>query len=460
MKETGVINIIRTTLKSLSDYTRFCILAIVGIIIFISVFIINPELIYSEITDKYYWFHLSIILLGLCVVLVAVTRKEKIPYPFGWPDVLIGIITITLVCSYQWQLTVAYDRLIFDLQLICYWFLLRISFAITPRLAKFYLLILIYTGFLFAIWGLIQLCFKFSSRLAFTLTETFYNSGPYSGFLAIMAPALLDRILKYRIYRKTDLADKYCILYYFFLVTLIILVTILLVGMSYFAWLAASISCTWVLWMRLPDAKKMWEYWTKHRKRMIWILLTASIVTVTAFTGIFLLKRDLVNERFLMWKITASVIAENPMKGTGIGGFPEAYIQAQEAYFALGKASDTEKRVVGIPEYAFNEYLQLWLELGLAGIVSFIGLVCISFYRAMKKRQTAACGALIALGIFALSSYPLQLPSFGIVLVVLLAVMNVKHPYVPQKENKYIRSVVIGFLAFVILCVSVALFCQ
>lgn len=446
-------------MKALSCYLRFLLPVIGSMVVLASVFIVDPELVYSTVTGKYYWFHVSVLFLGAGVIIGAVTGKEKIPFSFGWPDLLVGMLAVTLLCTYQWKITPAYNRFLFDLQLICYWFCLRSAFSLFPRLAKFHLFILIYTGFIFALWGLAQLYgFKVSQHSMFKLTGAFYNPGPYSGFLAITVPVVVDRILKYRSCHSISWNSSWGVLYYFSILTLLFIVTILPAGMSRSAWLAAGISGLWVVWVRLSVTKKVSNYWKTHRKWMVGMLVAALIVVVTAFAGIYQLKKASADGRFFMWKITLTAIADNPLQGTGIGGFSAAYAQAQEAYFASGKASDTEKLVAGTPEYAFNAYLQLWLELGLAGIISFIGLVGISFYQAIKKRQTAACGALISLCIFALSSYPLQLPSFGIVLVVLLAVMNTTPSCLPEKRNKCVRPVFIGLLLLVVLCGSIVLF--
>ena len=69
-----------------------------------------------------------------------------------------------------------------------------------------------------------------------------------------------------------------------------------------------------------------------------------------------------------MWKITAKAIQKQPITGTGLGGFPAAYAEAQAEYMASGKATEQEKRIAGCPEYAFNEYLQIGLEQGVVGI--------------------------------------------------------------------------------------------
>ena len=46
--------------------------------------------------------------------------------------------------------------------------------------------------------------------------------------------------------------------------------------------------------------------------------------------------------------------------------------EAQAAYFATEEATEQEEWVAGSPEYGFNEYLQLGVELGIVGVSLFL----------------------------------------------------------------------------------------
>ena len=79
-----------------------------------------------------------------------------------------------------------------------------------------------------------------------------------------------------------------------------------------------------------------------------------------------------------MWKISLKAIVNHP-SGVGLGLFPSAYGDAQAAYFASGNASQTEEFVAGNPDYAFNEFLQIAVEL-------FTGML-VSSFRGLKKHK-------------------------------------------------------------------------
>ena len=53
----------------------------------------------------------------------------------------------------------------------------------------------------------------------------------------------------------------------------------------------------------------------------------------------------------------------------------------KETYFAAGDYEPWEERVAGSPEYAFNEYLQAAVELGIPLAVCLLVVVVLCLYR-------------------------------------------------------------------------------
>ena len=78
--------------------------------------------------------------------------------------------------------------------------------------------------------------------------------------------------------------------------------------------------------------------------------------------------------------------------------------------------------MAGCPEYAFNEYLQIGLEQGVGGLIVFVAWLGSMAYYGIRNRQQGAAGGVLAFAVFAVSSYPLQLPSFWVALVFLGAI--------------------------------------
>lgn len=104
-------------------------------------------------------------------------------------------------------------------------------------------------------------------------------------------------------------------------------------------------------------------------KRIFLLLL----VLLLALTSIFILRSYKmeyfvtpafsIQNRFIYWQKAVSVILEHPFRGIGLGNLP--FIHSQ---------------------FAHNSYLQIWAEVGLLGIVSFLGFLYKSFKTIQPKR--------------------------------------------------------------------------
>ncbi len=279
---------------------------------------------------------------------------------------------------------------------------------------------IIFLAGLEAISGLRQLYgFTTSNHSLYALTGSFYNPGPYSGYLAMVFPLALYEWLKLRKETKRNWMQQ--VEYYLSLGVLSLILCVLPAGMSRSAWLAATISGIWVYGMHHAWGEACRKAWRLHRKKFISLMGIGACCLLVLGISLFHLKRDSANGRLFMWKISCRAIAERPLTGYGTGHFAEAYGKAQEIYFEQGAFSPQEELVAGSPEYAFNEYLQVAVEWGVLALVIVLGVIGFCFWRGVKLKRLGICGAILSLMVFAFSSYPMQIPAFVVSLAFLLA---------------------------------------
>lgn len=274
-----------------------------------------------------------------------------------------------------------------------------------------------------AIWGLRQLYgFAVSRHSLYALTGSFFNPGPYSGYLAMILPICLHQWLVcgkghkilWQIHHSRYSVEKIVWWSTRILsgVVALFILCVLPAGMSRSAWLAAAISCLGVYACHVEWEDRLQKMWLQYRQRII-IAATGSLcVLILAGCLLFALKPDSARGRLFMWKMACHAIAEKPLIGYGKGRFAMAYGNAQEAYFAAGDYEPWEERVAGSPEYAFNEYLQAAVEGGIPLTLCILAGIGICLYIGMKKKRFGICGAIFSLLIFSFSSYPMQLPVF------------------------------------------------
>ena len=254
-----------------------------------------------------------------------------------------------------------------------------------------------------AILGLRQLYgFATSGHSMYALTGSFFNPGPYSGYLAMILPVCLYQWLVCGRRGGRVVAGG----------VMLLILCVLPAGMSRSAWLAAGVSCLCVYAWHMDWTDKFRLLWQQQRQRVVMVVVGGFCVLLLAGYLLFVLKPDSARGRLFMWKITCRAIAEKPLTGYGIHNFAAAYGNAQETYFAAGDYEPWEERVAGSPEYAFNEYLQAAVELGIPLAVCLLVVVVLCLYRGVRTGRYGICGAILSLMIFSFSSYPLQLPVF------------------------------------------------
>ena len=251
-----------------------------------------------------------------------------------------------------------------------------------------------------AILGLLQVYgYEVSNHSLYALTGSFYNPGPYSGFLAMCLPLALNEWLKgERIWKHVAL------------VALVLMVVVLPSGMSRTAWLAAVVALCYVCGMRYRD--RLYRY-----RKFFW---AGGLLLAVSGIGAYHWKKDSADGRLLMWKVSAQAVMEHPWQGVGWENVAGAYGDAQERYFASGKGTPQEEYVAGAPEYVFNEYLQVGLAWGVPAMLGIIIGVVVCFSWGHGSRQYGVCGALLSLSVFAFASYPFQFLEFILSFLALL----------------------------------------
>ena len=298
-----------------------------------------------------------------------------------------------------------------------------ISLCLDKKGGAFYLSViwsLIILGGIEAIWGMRQIYgLAISNHSLYALTGSFYNPGPYSGYLAMIFPICLSEWLSLKKVENRTWMEQGK--YYVSLGVLLLILCVLPAGMSRSAWVATLVSGVWVYGMYDSWGSRLQEIGKKYKKRVFPAIIVGGMVLMIAGYALFQLKVDSANGRLLLWKVSVKAIAEEPVWGHGIGNFVSAYGIAQENYFAGGKYSDKEELVAGSPEYAFNEYLQVGVECGVLFLFVVLLIIAFCFWKGVTEKRLSACAGLISVLVFAFSSYPMQIPGFAMAFYFLLA---------------------------------------
>jgi O-antigen ligase len=260
--------------------------------------------------------------------------------------------------------------------------------------------------FIEAAWGILQFCGWLPGVNAwFRITGTFLNPGPYSGFLAAGLPVVIGRLMQSAgKWSKSTL-----------LIVLLACVAALLLAFSRAAILAAAVSSGFIILCRKRTVR--------NRKNIAVRAVGAVLLAALLLAVLYYLRKDSADGRLLIWRFSTAAVAENPCWGAGYGCFEHAVGEAQAAWFGSGRATAAQAMLADDPGIAFNEYLRLAVEIGLAGLALFLLTVATALSGICKAfdKGNFAPFAMTSLLVFAAFSYPLGILPLRMLFVALLA---------------------------------------
>ena len=152
------------------------------------------------------------------------------------------------------------------------------------------------------------------------------------------------------------------------------------------------------------------------------------IIAAISVGKLYNMKRDSADGRLLIWRLSAQMIAEQPL-GHGYGLFEKHYNLRQAEYFRNNGGTDTERRNAAFTCMAYNDYLEHGVDGGIIGMAFLIGFYALAIRRAYKQRDTAATAILTAFAVMSLVNFV----TAGIQtwLLVICAVSMIQKPFPP-----------------------------
>ncbi|HMI02504.1 MAG TPA: O-antigen ligase family protein [Pedobacter sp.] len=110
----------------------------------------------------------------------------------------------------------------------------------------------------------------------------------------------------------------------------------------------------------------------KVSRRLQYCLLVIPIIALPV-VSIFI-KVDSSKGRLLIYKVSTEIAKDHYFHGVGIHNFPNYYCHYQEVYFERGDFTQSELLLADSVNFVYNDYFQLFIELGLIGIA-----ICLCF---------------------------------------------------------------------------------
>ena len=233
----------------------------------------------------------------------------------------------------------------------------------------------LFTMFLFYAILIILFCYR-KIEMSLIIEQYFYNSGVFAVFVTItmIIGSIYVKELKFRFFLFVN----------FILLSLSFVCALFLASRTSILILASYTFIVFVKRIRYKSIKK-YLY-----------LFTAISFILVGLT--FFCKKESTNGRFFIWKTSFYMVKEMPVLfGVGYNNFPVLYPKYQSLMYKNGKMSKEEIYLVDNTSVAFNEYLQIMIELGLIGLLLFMLIIGVCIYHAGKYLELyiAVCIAMI-----------------------------------------------------------------
>jgi len=282
------------------------------------------------------------------------------------------------------------------------------------------------------------------------LTSTLGNRNYVASYLALIFPIAFSFFLL-----ESKKRNKI-----FYEVTLLIIYTGIIVCHTRAIWIALIFSL--LLFGYLLSHFKINKILKDNKKWLIilfsiFILITliystdnplnrSSITVAERAVSAFDMQGSSLRTRLLIWNSTIDMIKDRPLFGSGLGTFPLYYLEYQADFL---QRNPSYLNFSGKAGEAHNEYLQLWAEMGIIGLLSFL-LIIIIFYKTnlnLIKKIGTINGKIIIVGlisgvtvtlIHSIFSFPFHIPAIGAAFWFIIGITTVSADifYEKSKDKK------------------------
>ncbi len=456
----------------------------------------------------------TIVFLYLMIGTVGILGLRLILSPIGRP-VRMSMVDLTLLLWIVYLILNSFVKHVpVSLRLMEFCGLILFYIALRQTDRSYYSLLFLFLmlgGGIQAVYGNLQLWgFYASHHSLFKMSGSFFNPGPYAGYLACIFPAALGFYLfgikpdfpacgsslikdRLRVIQKTflsSLIQKVSSLFrggkqteepgqkkqertgVIAVLVLVLIVMVLPASRSRAAWLAVIIPAIVLMLFKYPFLGWLGKHLDTSLKKA-GIFLFAIVLTGGVFSGLYFYKKGSADGRTLIWRVSLNMIGDHPVTGVGFDRFKAHYMDYQARYFERDPERG-EAMVAGDSNYAFNELIQQTAENGAIGLVLILSVMASVFisssHRPDKRRGlerapdihdpdyrllVIAKAGIISVFVFSLFSYPAQILPVKTSLVFYLSVVAglalQKTITTPRFSGKRTNQVVAILLALILL---------
>ena len=427
-----------------------------------TVFVVSYEYPEPTVTGRFFYLW-KILPWGIILAVPALFFSRRIS--FSLKDALVLLFLAYYCFSYRHHGSFAENRLITIFLLGNLYFILRVFYSYWPGLLEVGAGLILVSGIVEAVLGLRQIYgYAYSYHSLYSVTGSFFNPGPYGGYLVfVFVTGLFYSYRKRRVWRtlRQIFRDKHPLdltsvfdlaLWCVSVLAVLLCLVIIPATMSRSAWIAVMGTLLLFYLIEARGIRQIKQLFYSNKARLIGIGVgSIALVAVISF-GVYSVKKGSADSRLWNWKMTSQIIADHPLTGVGPGFYGGEYARTQADYFRKNPDSGSRWQADS-PVYAFNEYMQVGAESGIIGLAILLSITVLCFRNTPNKGNGFQYG-LIALLLFAISSYPFRVLPLLILLIFAFAFQDEK----PLVRNKRWSQTVYSMLLSSFVCFHVLIF--
>jgi tetratricopeptide (TPR) repeat protein len=407
------------------------LLILLAVVLVLLPSVVHEPLMYATQSGKILFFLWALLVISPAAAIVYISVTSPRHFVFTRLDLIVSAWFVYLIADgiirrTPWSLSLTEFA-----SLALFYVVLRL---IPLKNFKWLFFAFIIGGIIQAVYGNLQLWGYYPSHHnLFILTGSFFNPGPYAGYLAVVFPVALGFYffsLRVREFERSGSFEEFegltrfkgsiwfeevrsrsksfdgisvilgrltgknrsdtkhsnlsiCedLIFVIAITTLLFILLVLPASRSRAAWLAVLGASVYLFATKYK--KSFAGRLNKSAVRKYTVIFLMVIFLLSGFTAMYFMKKGSADGRMLIWKVTAKMISDHPVTGTGFNGFKANYMDYQSRYFE-NNTDPEEARVAGDTNYAFNELLQQTAEHGLTGTVLLV-LVFITAFSVSKS---------------------------------------------------------------------------
>lgn len=393
-------------------------------------------------------------LLFLSIVLfsslaVAIFLKNNFSLKYSTPELLLLLfIAYLLITNGIRGSFFDNERLLTYITFLMLYFPLSLVYKKDKGLLRYLLYGILITTSLEVVVGFGQI-FDFipNPQSQFVLGGLFGNPGAYGGHLSIVFAIILVMVL----YRKELRISEN--IYYASFTCLLSIAFLLIMSDSRGAWIAAFSGLALILNLKFSIISSATSLLKSKALKYVSGIVLICVIALLSF-ALYQYKPASAFGRLFVWKVSKGMVLENPILGNGYGYFEASYGKTQAQYFINNNAVSNEIEVADYVTCAYNEFLEMYIESGLVGLILFLGILFFAFVAQSKpnnlKIHIAAKASLISMIVLSMVSYPFKIMPNQIILLSSLFIIFNTASYKSYYVHRFSKAVVFLFLSIIL----------